>query len=394
MYDWSVLITLTEAADKLSVNTCRDDLIAAFNARSRLDAALSEAVQEFDDLALWECDGATSMVAWLKAFAGLSGGQAAAYVKLGNKLKRSPVTAAAFANGSLSRGQVDAVCANIDPTTDELWARHEAALVPTLVGLTVADTVVAMQEWKARAKATLSEHHPQPDSATVNDLHHSQTLDGVWATDGTFCVEDGALVATALRVATTKDAPSEPRRGAARKRADALVDVCRFFLDHQDHIPASRNRPHLNVVVKISDGEQQRAGELIDGTQLSQSFVDALTCDATIYRMLLAGDSTVIDYGTGTRAVSPPLWNALLVRDRHCRFPGCDRPPQWCEGHHGVYVTDHGHTNPWNMAMFCSRHHHLLHKDDWSATVESDGTVHITGPDGLTRTTRPPGRLC
>ena len=66
--------TLTETIDQVSINVSRDDIVAAFEARSRLDAKLCGVVRDFDELGLWELDGATSMVAWLKTFAGLSGG--------------------------------------------------------------------------------------------------------------------------------------------------------------------------------------------------------------------------------------------------------------------------------------------------------------------------------
>ena len=59
-----------------------------------------------------------------------------------------------------------------------------------------------------------------------------------------------------------------------------------------------------------------------------------------------------------------------------------------------IFVSDHGPTAPENLAMFCSRHHHLLHKSEWAATIEPDGTLHVKFPDGTVRTTRPPGRLC
>jgi hypothetical protein len=36
--------------------------------------------------------------------------------------------------------------------------------------------------------------------------------------------------------------------------------------------------------------------------------------------------SAILDYGTTTGTIPAPLYNALVVRDRHCRFPGCDRP--------------------------------------------------------------------
>ena len=39
---------------------------------------------------------------------------------------------------------------------------------------------------------------------------------------------------------------------------------------------------------------------------------------------------------TTRRTVSTTQRRALTLRDRGCVFPGCDRPPGWCEGHHIV----------------------------------------------------------
>ncbi|WP_242419678.1 HNH endonuclease signature motif containing protein, partial [Frankia sp. CpI1-P] len=35
----------------------------------------------------------------------------------------------------------------------------------------------------------------------------------------------------------------------------------------------------------------------------------------------------------------PHLRRALAARDRGCTFPGCDRPPSWCEAHHVIHWT-------------------------------------------------------
>src|SRR5207249_5887353 len=51
--------------------------------------------------------------------------------------------------------------------------------------------------------------------------------------DGELSAEDHAVVAKALQVATTRDLDGEPARTPSQRRADALVDVCQFFLDNQ-----------------------------------------------------------------------------------------------------------------------------------------------------------------
>jgi hypothetical protein len=88
--------------------------------------------------------------------------------------------------------------------------------------------------------------------------------------------------------------------------------------------------------------------------------------------------------------VPAPLYNALVIRDRHCRFPGCDRPPDWCEAHHLRWVTHGGATAPDNLALLCTRHHHLLHCPGWHAKLRPDATFIVTTPDGRTREGRPP----
>jgi hypothetical protein len=97
-----------------------------------------------------------------------------------------------------------------------------------------------------------------------------------------------------------------------------------------------------------------------------------------------------LDYGRATRAVPPPLWNVLLLRDQHCRWKGCDRPGAWCEAHHVIWWENGGTTDLANLVLLCSRHHHIAHRAGWATQLAPDGTLHVTDPWGVTRTTRPP----
>jgi hypothetical protein len=97
-----------------------------------------------------------------------------------------------------------------------------------------------------------------------------------------------------------------------------------------------------------------------------------------------------LDYGTTTRNVPSPLYNALVIRDRHCRYPGCDRPPAWTEAHHVRWVTHGGPTALDNLVLLCSRHHHLLHTPGWQAKLLPDNTLQVTDPTGEVHTSDPP----
>ena len=78
----------------------------------------------------------------------------------------------------------------------------------------------------------------------------------------------------------------------------------------------------------------------------------------------------------------PALFHTLEVRDHHCRYPGCDRPPAWCDGHHVVHWIDNGPTVIDNCVLLCRRHHRRCHQPGWHATLTPDGTLTITTPTG------------
>jgi hypothetical protein len=109
-----------------------------------------------------------------------------------------------------------------------------------------------------------------------------------------------------------------------------------------------------------------------------------------LHRVVMSGRSAILDYGTATRTIPTALWNALVIRDEHCRFPGCDRPSGRCEGHHVVWVIHDGPTELANLVLVCARHHHLLHEPGWHAKLLPDATFEVTNPEGVVRNTSPP----
>ncbi len=260
--------------------------------------------------------------------------------------------------------------------------------MPVLAPLSLKELSRVMAEWRAKADALADDDEA---AERKRSLHVSKTLDGRVELSGSLDPEGGDVVTTAVRLASSDDTEAEPARTPGERRADALVDICRFFLDHQRHNPGERHRPHVNVVVHLEDIEAGHGGETIDGTPLDQVTLSQLLCDSALHRVLMAGRSSILDYGTATRTIPAPLWNALVIRDSHCRVGGCDRPPQWCEGHHVVHVEYGGETNLENLVLACSRHHHMIHMPGWHAKLAPDGRLEITGPDGRHWVTYPPG---
>lgn len=408
----------------------------ALGVADRLWAKISVAVGDFDAEGWWQHDGAASMTAWLRHHGELANADAHRLASTARRLRGWPATRQAWLDGVLSGGQVRAICANVTDATADIYHRQEDRLVEALAGLSVGDTATAMRSWAARAEALVDSPEPaEPDRS----LHLSRTLAGRGEMRGSFDAEAAELIATALRLVQSAsrsdpsdgsgpsgdgededaadaaggaegaearaadtaatgvadaagDPPDGPVRLAAQRRADALVDLCRWFLDHQHGHRGGRHRPHLNVVVDLDDLDRRHPGRSAHGTILGGETIRRLACDAGVHRVVTAGRSTILDYGRTTRVISPELWASLVVRDGGCRAPWCDRGPDWCEAHHVAHWVDGGPTDPTNLVMLCARHHHLLHQPGWHVKLLPDATVEVTDPGCRVHTGRPPHR--
>jgi hypothetical protein len=389
---------ITELVGQLEIPASSEGLLWWLETLDQLTARGLEAAGELDATEGWRDEGATSLAGWLKSPGGRSSRDAAWWARLAKRLRQLPVTAAAYRDGSLSDGQVRAIVANLDDKTVPQFADAEAGIVERLVPLDVTDTARVMRAWAQAAKDALQDDDPTDDDPgrPERTLHLSETLGGRRELSGSLDAEAGALVECALRLAGTPDVEGEPERTPAHRRADALADICRYFLDNQTNEPGGRHRPHLNVFLNyedLVDNARPKGGWLADGTLLDGLTVQRLACDAGIHRVVTEGRSSILDYGHKHQAVPPGLFNALVARDRGCRFPGCKRPATWTEAHHIRHWSHHGPTKLPNLVLLCSRHHHLLHLPAWHIKLLPDATVEVTRPDGQVLVDRPPGHL-
>jgi hypothetical protein len=99
----------------------------------------------------------------------------------------------------------------------------------------------------------------------------------------------------------------------------------------------------------------------------------------------LAGSvSLPLDIGIPTETIPPHMRRAVARRDRHCRFPGCERPPAACHVHHLRPKAEGGPTNLSNCVLLCPFHHLIaIHRWGWTLALHPDGTTTATSPDGL-----------
>ena len=106
---------------------------------------------------------------------------------------------------------------------------------------------------------------------------------------------------------------------------------------------------------------------------------------------MLGPDSEVLDVGRASRVATGAQRRALFIRDGGCAFPGCDRPPGWCEAHHVVHWIDGGATDLDNLLLLCSHHHHLCHEGGWTVrqTTGPPGRFEFVRPDGTVLAAEP-----
>ena len=213
--------------------------------------------------------------------------------------------------------------------------------------------------------------------------------------EGDLDPETGETLLTALSAVLDAESHSSSQgedRTPAQRRADALGEICRRYLDSSDRPTVGGERPHLTMTVDVQamGGGAGGTGELDHVGPVDPEIARRMACDASIMRVVLAGPSEPLDVGRRTPVIPPAMRRAVIVRDRHCRFPGCDRPHTWCDAHHVLHWADGGPTALPNLLLLCRRHHRMVHQRDGFRLELLDGRPVFRRPDGSVLEERAP----
>jgi hypothetical protein len=120
------------------------------------------------------------------------------------------------------------------------------------------------------------------------------------------------------------------------------------------------------------------AADLLSGPGGLASYLRTRLAPGTV-----ASVSLPLDVGALTETIPVHLRRAVAVRDRGCRFPGCDQPVAACQPHHIIPRAQDGPTCLTNLMLLCSFHHLVaVHRWGWGIVLHPDGTVTATSPDG------------
>jgi hypothetical protein len=124
------------------------------------------------------------------------------------------------------------------------------------------------------------------------------------------------------------------------------------------------------------------------GSTLTAEAVRQLCCDAGIHRIVVKGQSEILDFGRDERLFNRAMRRAIRFRHGHsCAVRGCGR--RITHTHHEKWWEDGGETCIDNGLPLCSYHHHLVHDGGWQIMWDPvTGVVTLEGPRGqVLRTT-------
>jgi hypothetical protein len=368
------------------------DLVAAVHAvhdtEQMLAAVKLHLIREIDGRNLPIAQEAANTAIWLRGRLHISIHTARRLVDLARALDQRPVLDAALSTATLNVEQAQIVAKTIRDLTGETS--------PDVVDLAEKTLIEQYPDWEPvifRKIATRILAHVAPEVAEDADRRAAEreqkraqqtrafTLtnngDGRYRITGWLDTEAAAIVNAALDPLCKPDAD----RTATQRRADALVEVCRLAL-RTEELPANGgDRPQIVVTIPYDVVRNQLgAGQLDTGERLSAEQVRRLACDAHLIPMVLGGDGQILDVGQARRLFTGPLRRALVVRDGGCAFPGCDRPPRWCDAHHIRAWTAGGRTALNNGVLLCGYHHRLIHRGEWEVRLGVDGMPEFIPP--------------
>jgi hypothetical protein len=372
-----------EDVESLSDVVLENDLAELLRDAEALESQVLRRLVVFDRRRTYQRDGHLSTVSFLVDRFRLSRSRAAELVRLARALEHMPLAREAFASAAISAASVRALveARQVHP---EAYADAEELLVQAARSLSGRQLHQAISHWKQLAD-TREGGVGDEDLRARRNLHVSSTIFGMVRVDGDLDPESGERLLTALRAVMDAEARSEDGddRTPAQRRADALGEICGLYLNRSDRPMVAGERPHVTVTVDLEAlaGRSGKAEFDLTGPIRGEA-ARLVACDASVSRVITGPRSEPLDVGRKTPVVHAALRRAVTIRDRHCRFPGCDRPQAWCDAHHVVHWADGGPTALSNLVLLCRRHHRLVHDRGGFRAEMIEGRPVFRRPDG------------
>jgi Domain of unknown function (DUF222)/HNH endonuclease len=397
-----------ESIDGFSTHALGADVVDLRRAIERLEAECLSRLHRFDRAHGALADGGVNTISWVRDHCAMTGKAAADRVHLARTLGALPATLDSARAGRASLSNVTLIASLAKEVGVEQVAPLETILVSAAETLEAAPMRTVIQATRLRV---------DPDGVLAADNHAherrwfnlDQSYGGEWFAQGQLDAEGGALVKTWLDAITEMPRPGDTR-SASQRRADALVDLAALQLRCGKSPEVHGQRPHLTLTVSakaLRTGSEAEAAVLQGVGPIHPATARRIACDAVKTEVTVAPPSegavqtdvmgappaegadawlsTVttppvpLSVGRVTRTIPVHIRTALCLRDQGCRFPGCDRPISWTDGHHIIHWADGGPTVLENLVSLCRRHHREVHEQGWRIHM-ADGIPVVHPP--------------
>ena len=275
-----------------------------------IHAALLERVSRFDREKRWMEVGATSMQSWLVGRLDVTHNTARGWVDTARALEDLPTITTTLGEGRLCLDQVRALCRFATP-----------------------DDVEELLRWvPERAAAELQAIARDHEGVTVAEDNRSfedREVSWWWSEDrrlhlkATLPPEYGVVVVKALQRIAYQALPDE--QGCYEHFDARCADALRRMASQS--IGADSDPDRATVVIHVNAGDLgggSGAALVEDGPLLSTETARRLACDGR-WQLFADFEGRTVRIGRISRRIPASLLRALRLRDRCCRFPGCER---------------------------------------------------------------------
>jgi len=339
----------------------------------------------------WCIDNWEAVAAEVGAELGISRGRASSAMNYGVELiERLPRLAELFAAGDVDFRVVAAAVFRTGLVTDAgVIAEIDRMIAARAQGwnaLSRNRITQLIDQWVARLDPAAV--RTARSAAQDRHIEFGDTHDGMVAFWGSLRAADAALLDRRLEDLAGQ-APPEDDRTKAQRRADALVALAAGGLSGEAAQPVI----HVLAEAATVSGTGTAPGYLPGYGAIPAESVRDLADRAKV-RFLSRPEELGAEAGYRP---STALADFIRCRDLHCRFPGCDKPAEFCDIDHTIPWDRGGPTHPSNCALLCRAHHLLktfwVGRKGWAERQFPDGTIRWTSPSGRTYTTTPGGAL-
>ena len=344
-------------------------LISLRQVIDQLEVQFSRLAAELDGTVYWAEDGSNSSIDWIRFNCHMTSNAAADRVAVGNALGDLGQSVQAMDEGEIGFAHLSVMTRTANAVGD---AFDESKLL---------QLARESSPGKFHYKCMHYRHsvNPKKYSDEQTELAEERCLrlnpqeDGCWLITGLLDPVGGAAVRTALEPLARPSGAHDDRKREQRL-ADALVEL------------ATHGGGKVKVAMQVTASVQTLLGlvgspgaENEFSLPISSKTVERWACDCSLTRILMQ-DSVVVDVGRAERTIKGPRRRALIARDRHCRWPACERPASWCDGHHLVHWRFGGGGEIENQVLLCSRHHRLVHEGGWQLIKTEEGEIVSIAP--------------